>query len=120
MTSVDGAACVGRPESSAALRRRATEVAGLMKLLSHPNRLLIACELTEGERSVAELERATGAAQPNLSRDLARMRADGLVIARRQSKSVFYRLADDRLERLIEALCAAFAPAAPATGRRKK
>ena len=120
MTSVEGPTRVGRPESSAALRRRANEVAGLMKLLSHPNRLLIACELTEGEKSVAELERATGAAQPNLSRDLARMRADGLVAARRQSKSVYYRLADDRLERLIDALCVAFAPAVAAAARRKK
>lgn len=111
---------MGRMESAAALRQRAVEVARLMKLLSHPNRLLIACELTAGEKSVAELEHATGAAQPNLSRDLARLRADGLVAARRQSKSVYYRLADDRLLRIIDALCAAFAPAAAAPGRRKK
>jgi len=92
------------------LQARADEVAGLLKLLSHPNRLLIACELAVGERSVSALEAAIGAAQPNLSRDLARMRREGLVVARRQSKSVFYRLADDRLARVIDALCAAFGP----------
>lgn len=89
---------------------RAAEVSELLKLLSHPNRLLIACELRDGEASVSALEAAIGAAQPNLSRDLARMREEGLVTARRQSKSVFYSLADDRLARVVDALCAAFGP----------
>ncbi|HNR77581.1 MAG TPA: metalloregulator ArsR/SmtB family transcription factor [Parvularculaceae bacterium] len=102
------------------LRERAGEVAGLLKLLSHPNRLLIACELSGGERSVSALESAIDAAQPNLSRDLARMRAEGLVIARRESKSVFYRLADDRLARVLDALCAAFGPEASKPKRRTR
>ncbi|MCB2097172.1 MAG: ArsR/SmtB family transcription factor [Parvularculaceae bacterium] len=102
------------------LQERAAEVSGLLKLLSHPNRLLIACELTAGERSVSALEDAIGAAQPNLSRDLAKMRDEGLVIARRQSKSVFYSLADDRLVRLIDALCAAFGPEASKPKRRTR
>lgn len=92
------------------LRERAGEVSALLKLLSHPTRLLIACELRAGEASVGALEDAIGASQPNLSRDLARMREEGLLAARRQSKSVYYRLADDRLARVIDALCAAFAP----------
>ena len=62
------------------LRERAGEVAGLLKILSHPNRLLVACELMEGECSVSEIEARTGVAQPNLSRDLARLRAAGLVV----------------------------------------
>jgi DNA-binding transcriptional ArsR family regulator len=92
------------------VQARAQEVSSLLKLLSHPNRLLIACELRNGEASVGALEDAIRAAQPNLSRDLARMREEGLLIARRQGKSVFYRLADDRLARIIDALCAAFGP----------
>ena len=103
------------------LQARAEEVSELLKLLSHPNRLLIACELREGEASVGALEATTGAAQPALSRDLARMRDEGLVVARRQSKSVFYRLADDRLARVIDALCAAFGPeAVPSRKRNRK
>jgi len=102
------------------LRERAEEVAGMLKLLSHPNRLLIACELSSGEHSVGALEKTTGAAQPNLSRDLARLRAEGLVIARRESKSVFYRLADDRLARVLDALCAAFGPASAQSNKRKR
>lgn len=102
------------------IQMRAEEVAGLLKLLSHPNRLLIACELRYREASVGELETATGARQPNLSRDLARMREEGLLVARRQSKSVLYRLADDRLERVIDALCAAFGPQARIPRKRSR
>lgn len=99
-----------QPASLAGLQGRAAEVASLLKTLSHPLRLLVVCELTKGERSVSALEAATGAAQPTLSRDLARLRGAGLVKARRESKSVHYRLSDPRLARMIEALCAAFGP----------
>lgn len=91
------------------LRERAGEVSGLLKLLSHPNRLLVACEMMEGERSVSQIEAFTGVKQPNLSRDLARMRDAGLVTTRREAKQVFYRLADHRIEALMRAMCAAFA-----------
>lgn len=100
------------------VQARVDEVSGLLKLLSHPTRLLIACELRKGEASVSALEVATGAAQSNLSRDLARLRAEGLIAARRQSKSVYYRLADDRLLRVIDALCAAFGSKPRKPGRR--
>jgi ArsR family transcriptional regulator len=99
-----------RPATIEKLQARAGEIAALLKTLSHPTRLLIACELREGERSVGALEIATGARQSALSRDLARLRAAGLVKARRESKSVFYRLSDARLARIIDALCGAFGP----------
>jgi len=102
------------------LQNRAEEVAGILKLLSHPNRLLIACKLRDQELSVSALEDEIGAAQPTLSRDLARMRDEGLVAARRQSKSVFYRLADDRLARVVDALCAAFGPEAQSRKKRTR
>ena len=100
------------------LRDRATEVAGLLKVLSHPNRLLIACELANGETTVTGLSDAIGAPQPLLSRDLGRMRADGLVATRRDSRFVYYKLADDRLARVIIALCDAFGPNADAKPAR--
>jgi DNA-binding transcriptional ArsR family regulator len=65
--------------------------------------------MMEGERSVSAIEQATGVRQPNLSRDLARMREAGLVKTRREAKQVFYALADPRIERLMQAMCAAFA-----------
>lgn len=93
----------------ALLRDRALEVSGLLKLLANPGRLLIACELMDGERTVSEIEQRTGVRQPNLSRDLARLRAAGLVATRRDGKAVHYRLADGRIQLLMTALCAAFA-----------
>ena len=95
------------------LRDQAHEVAEILKLMAHPSRLLIACELLEGERSVSDIEARTGVAQPNLSRDLARLRALNLVKTRREAKQVFYALNGDRVERLMEALCAAFNPQCP-------
>ena len=109
-----------KPATVELLQERAGEVAGLLKTLSHPTRLLIACELREGERSVGDLEAATGALQSALSRDLARMRAAGLVKARRQSKSVHYRLSDARLARIIDALCAALGPATRRSRKRTR
>lgn len=98
------------------LRARADEVAALLKTLSHRNRLLIACQLMEGELTVSAIEERTGVRQPVLSRELARLRRDGLLATRRESRMVHYRLADDRLVALVTALCDAFAaPSKPAS-----
>ncbi|MCJ9429607.1 ArsR/SmtB family transcription factor [Kordiimonas marina] len=96
------------PAALTDIRQNAEEVAGLLKTLSHPNRLLTACTLMDGEKSVSDIERLTGVRQPGLSRELARLRDEGLVTTRRESKAVFYRLDDDRLERLVNALCLTF------------
>jgi DNA-binding transcriptional ArsR family regulator len=90
------------------VRMRAAEMASLMKTLSHPNRLLIACELMQGERSVSEIEVATGVRQPVLSRELARLRDEALVQTRRESKVVFYSIKDARLRQLMDVLCQTF------------
>lgn len=109
-----------RPVNIAEIQDRAEEVSSLLKTLSHANRLLIACELTEGEKSVGEIEANTGVPQPHLSRDLARLRDADLVLTRRQSKNIYYRLADERLSRLIDALCMAFGSAPKNKGRKKR
>lgn len=105
------------------VRSRAEEVSGLLKLLSHPSRLLVACELADGELSVSDIEARTGVAQPNLSRDLARLRSEGIVSTRRQSKHIFYSLTDPRIIAVMRALCDAFAPspdAANDTGKEPR
>lgn len=107
-----------KPADMATLRRRADEVSALLKTLSHANRLLIACDLTDGEKGVSDIEQATGVAQPHLSRELGRLREAGLIAARRESKNVYYHVTDDRLSYLIDALCAAFA--SEAAPKRKK
>lgn len=108
MTSVEKMEPMPQPANVKKLKKKATEVAGLLRLLSHPNRLLVSCDLTAGEKSVSEIEANTGVMQPHLSRELARLREAGLIKARRESKNVYYRIADKRLVSLIDALCDAF------------
>lgn len=83
----------------------AQEMADLMRLLSHPARLLIVCKLVSGEQGVSDLEQMTGIRQPALSREIAKLREAGLIAPRRQSKAVFYHLSDQRVHKLIAALC---------------
>ncbi|WP_019960070.1 ArsR/SmtB family transcription factor [Woodsholea maritima] len=95
---------------------QAVKTAHFLKELSNPNRLMIACELLDGERSVSQLETAIAMMQPNLSRDLVRMRKAGLLKARRQSKQVFYSIQDPRLCDFIAALCDIFGPTVQGNG----
>ncbi|MEX6508431.1 ArsR/SmtB family transcription factor [Jiella sp. M17.18] len=93
--------------------------ADLFKRLSHPARLAIVCHLAIGERSVGELEAELGLAQPSLSQQLTELRKAGLITPRRQAKQVFYRLTDERVERVLNLLCNKTPSAMPAGTRRR-
>lgn len=80
----------------------ATAAANFLKAISHEGRLLILCHLASGEKSVTELERLLSARQAAVSQQLARLRLEGLVTPRRDGKTMYYRLADDRPRRIIE------------------
>lgn len=79
--------------------RRATD---FLKALSHEGRLLILCHLASGEKSVTDLERLLSQRQAAVSQQLARLRLEGLVEPRREGKAIYYRLADGRVQRMIE------------------
>jgi len=87
---------------------------GFLKALAHEGRLLILCHLLQGERSVGEIEALLGVRQAAVSQQLARLRLEGLVAARREGKTIYYRLGDPKVRTLIEAMhelfCAASAP----------
>lgn len=85
----------------AQMMANAEAAARFLKTLSNPNRLLILCILSQGERSVGELEELLGIRQPTLSQQLAILRDEALVAARREGKQVFYKLASDETERVI-------------------
>jgi DNA-binding transcriptional ArsR family regulator len=85
-------------------RKKAEAASDFMKRLANPSRLMIACALVRGERSVGELESALGLKQPALSQQLAELRDAGIVESRREVKQVFYRLSDPRAVALIAAL----------------
>ncbi|MEN5082667.1 sulfite-sensing transcriptional repressor BigR [Bosea sp. TWI1241] len=88
----------------AEMEARAGEVAGLLKTLAHPARLMLACTLAEGEYAVGELEERLGIHQPTLSQQLGVLREAGIVQTRREAKQIFYRLSEEKAARLIEAL----------------
>lgn len=89
------------------MQAKADEVASRLKLIANPNRLLIMCRLLEGEISVGDIETELDIRQPTLSRELGRLRDDGIIEARRESKIVFYSLANPQMERLMRAICSA-------------
>lgn len=74
----------------AVLRQSADAACRLMKALSNPDRLLLLCQLSQGEKNVGELEALVGIAQPTLSQQLGVLREEGLVSTRREGKSIFY------------------------------
>ena len=86
----------------------AEAAAHLMRSLSHPQRLLVLCALVDGERSVAELREQLGIEQVPMSQQLMRLRADGLVEARREGTTVFYRIAQGEVLTVVQALHSAF------------
>lgn len=86
------------------LHARAREASGLLKALSHETRLMILCLLAEEEMSVSEIERIVGLPQATVSQQLARLRADELVAARRVGRSVRYRIGRHEVATIVEAL----------------
>ncbi len=83
------------------MRVTASQVSDLMKVLSHENRLMVLCQLAEGERSVGELARLLGIREQAMSQQLARLRAEGLVTTRREGQTIHYRLARDDVRALV-------------------
>ena len=75
-----------------AMQAAATQACGLLKVLGNPDRLLLLCQLTQGEFCVSELETLLQIQQPTLSQQLGVLREDGLVSTRRDGKQIFYKI----------------------------
>ena len=91
-----------------AMKAAAPEVAELLRLLSTPTRLLLLCHIAQGECAVGAIERDLGIRQPGLSQQLSELRQAGLVATRRESRSIYYSIADARVRMLLGALHAIF------------
>jgi DNA-binding transcriptional ArsR family regulator len=76
--------------------------ADLLKALGQPTRLKILEVLVDGERCVCEIFPAVGGEQSNISKHLAFLRSQGIVFSERRGMRVFYRLADQRIVRLMD------------------
>jgi DNA-binding transcriptional ArsR family regulator len=86
------------------MQRKATDAVCLLKGLANESRLMIMCVLTEGEISVGQLNERIELSQSALSQHLAVLREQGLVKTRRESQTIYYRLAESPAVNLIELL----------------
>ena len=76
----------------------------LLKALAHDTRLMILCHLVEGEKSVGELEQLMQLRQPSVSQQLARLRFDRLVNARRDGRTIYYSLGSEEAKQVVTLL----------------
>lgn len=103
----------------AELQSRALRAAGLLKAMSNPVRLMVLCQLAEGEKSVGELEQVVEISQSALSQHLAVLRQRGLVAARRAGQSMFYTLDGPEAPALLAALYEVYCSKLPKTRARR-
>lgn len=90
------------------LLENATEVAGILKQLSNPYRLMILCCLSDNELTVGDLNQRIDLSQSALSQHLAKLRESNIVTTRRESQTIFYRIANPKIEELLRVLHAKF------------
>ena len=94
----------------AELEANAERAASLMKSMGSPRRLLILCQLVDGEKAVGELEQAVGLSQSALSQHLAVLRDKNLVTTRRESQNVYYSVAPGPVFDIILTLHTIYCP----------
>ena len=92
----------------ARLRGSAVRATDLLKAMANPSRLMILCQLAEGEKSVGEMESVIGLSQSGLSQPLAVLRRKGIVSTRREAQTIFYSLASKEVEEIMAALYRVF------------
>jgi DNA-binding transcriptional ArsR family regulator len=98
-------------------REQAEDAAERLRKFGQPLRLMILSLLLQGEKSVSEIDVATGIGQPGLSQQLAELRRAGLVTTRRQAKQVFYSIADESVEFCVRSIEAVFGAGDPRVAR---
>lgn len=90
------------PEDMEKMAQSAVQASNFLKAISHEGRLMILCHLASGEKSVTELETLLAARQAAVSQQLSRLRLEGLVTPRREGKTIYYSLTDDRSKKIME------------------
>ncbi|WP_429818371.1 ArsR/SmtB family transcription factor [Ensifer sp. B1-9] len=86
------------------LTAKAPEAAEFMRYFSNANRLMLLCHITQRESSVSDIQEALGIKQPALSQQLAELRQAGLVKTRRESRQIYYSIADGRAQAVMKLL----------------
>lgn len=88
----------------AAFESKARQASDLLKAMANQNRLMILCHLLDGEASVNALAEAVGMSQSALSQQLGKLRALGLVETRRDGQQIYYSLAAQEVEQVLQTL----------------
>ncbi|MEP9321969.1 metalloregulator ArsR/SmtB family transcription factor [Paraburkholderia phymatum] len=94
----------------ATMQAGAADACALLKVLANPDRLLLMCQLSQGEMSVGELEEQLGIRQPTLSQQLGVLRENDLVATRRDGKNIFYSVASPQALAVMAVLYEQFCP----------
>ena len=92
------------------LRDAAGQAVGALKVLANEERLLLLCQLSQGEMCVSELEESLDIHQPTLSQQLGVLRTEGVVNTRRDGKYVYYSVADPNVMQVLEVLYRIYCP----------
>jgi DNA-binding transcriptional ArsR family regulator len=87
-----------------AIWNSASQACSILKLLANEDRLMLLCQLTQGEKNVGELESATNIQQPTLSQQLTILRKDGIVAIRKDGKFNYYSIASDEVIQVMQTL----------------
>lgn len=99
--------------STPAIQEPVRAATGMLKALANEHRLSMLCALSERPMAVSDINRRVPIAQSALSQHLARLRTDGVVVARRSGAQTLYALASARARRLVAAVCAEYRIAEP-------
>jgi len=94
-----------------AMRRAAGRATSLLRALANEDRLLLLCQIAQGERCVGDLEASLRIRQPTLSQQLAVLRTRGLVVTRRRGKRIYYRVARTEALAVLRSLYAVYCEA---------
>jgi DNA-binding transcriptional ArsR family regulator len=92
------------PDLTETMAAKAEGVAGFLKGLASPQRLMILCRLADGEKHVGALIEATGIAQTSMSQHLARLKDEGIVAVRREHRTLYYRIEHPAVLELMQTL----------------
>jgi len=93
-----------------ALVENSKQVAAILKQLSNSNRLMILCCISDGEKTVGDLNNKIDLSQSALSQHLAKLRESNIVTTRRESQTIYYQIANQKIKYLLEVLQEQFCP----------
>ncbi len=86
------------------MQQRAEDIASLMKCFANPSRIMIFCQLSQGEKNVSTLIEATGLPQTSVSQHLKKLKEEGLIEFRREHRELYYSICSEDVMKIMESL----------------